>query len=472
MVAGQVYSVTVTMQNTGNMSWSEATRIRLGGVGEESGDAARFGPVRINLPNATIVPPGHSFTFVFNMTAPAAGTYGPQYRMIWEGQQWFGQTLTRNVTVSNSTPDYDARYVSDTIPSTIANGSYYVLEICMNNTGSQTWYTSPGAGNPQVQMNQVAGQPGILAFSTGNPQTVSPNHVCYFYGGLYAPSTPGVYQVQCQLSRQDNYQYFGQIVNKTITVTAPPSGLPAAGFNVSSNIGYVPLTVQFNDNSTGAPTAWAWNFGDGTPNSTLQNPSHTYNIAGAFNVTLTVSNALGSNTTMDGSVFVYVPPPVAGFYANVTSGYAPLTVQFNDNSTGAPTGWWWDFGDNGSSMLQNPVHTFASAGIYNVTLTATNDGGSDTGIRTAYINVSALVPSASLVSNTIPTAMDNYVSYGVSVTMANTGSMPWTHEGGFALSGVNNDSRLFGNTPISVPAGTVVQPGQQYTFSFTMTAPA
>jgi bacillopeptidase F len=81
-------------------------------------------------------------------------------------------------------------------------------------------------------------------------------------------------------------------------------------------------------------------------------------------------------------------PPVANFVGSPTSGYAPLTVQFTDQSTGNPTSWLWDFGDGTpTSSLQNPAHTYANAGTYTVSLNATNANGSDVETRPGYISV-------------------------------------------------------------------------------------
>src|SRR5262245_29848590 len=77
------------------------------------------------------------------------------------------------------------------------------------------------------------------------------------------------------------------------------------------------------------------------------------------------------------------PAPVAGFSWQQQSGNR--TVDFTDSSTNAPTSWSWNFGDGGSSTAQNPSHTYASAGTYQVSLTATNGGGSDT--RTLSVQV-------------------------------------------------------------------------------------
>lgn len=81
-------------------------------------------------------------------------------------------------------------------------------------------------------------------------------------------------------------------------------------------------------------------------------------------------------------------PPIAAFTATPTAGLAPLAVQFTDTSAGRPTSWFWTFGDSGTSSTdQNPQHTYAAPGTYTVTLTATNEYGSDYELKTDYITV-------------------------------------------------------------------------------------
>ncbi|AKB31416.1 Chitin binding protein [Methanosarcina siciliae HI350] len=72
------------------------------------------------------------------------------------------------------------------------------------------------------------------------------------------------------------------------------SGMPVADFSADITSGVTPLTINFTDQSTGTPTSWFWEFGDGG-NSTEQNPSHTYNAAGNYTVNLTVENAAGTD---------------------------------------------------------------------------------------------------------------------------------------------------------------------------------
>src|SRR5262245_42672989 len=80
-----------------------------------------------------------------------------------------------------------------------------------------------------------------------------------------------------------------------ITVTTTPSP-PVAAFSASPTTGPAPLPVTFTNASTGSISQWTWSFGDGTPNSTAQNPQHTYSKMGTYTVSLTVSGLGGSNT--------------------------------------------------------------------------------------------------------------------------------------------------------------------------------
>lgn len=79
--------------------------------------------------------------------------------------------------------------------------------------------------------------------------------------------------------------------------------------------------------------------------------------------------------------------PVANFSSNVTSGYAPLTVQFTDLSENTIE-WSWDFGDRTYSTAKNPVHTYSKAGKYTVSLTVKNANGMDVEEKSKYIMVS------------------------------------------------------------------------------------
>lgn len=94
----------------------------------------------------------------------------------------------------------------------------------------------------------------------------------------------------------------------------------------------------------------------------------------------------GANTSDEVTVEV-IKGDGSDFTANPTSGNAPLTVNFTDQSTNNPTSWLWDFGDGNNSTEQNPSHIYIDMGSYDVTLTVTNQNGSAKETKTNYIIV-------------------------------------------------------------------------------------
>ncbi|MFT5462772.1 MAG: PKD repeat protein, partial [Planctomycetota bacterium] len=168
---------------------------------------------------------------------------------------------------------------------------------------------------------------------------------------------------------------------------------PMAAFQSDVTSGPAPLAVQFSDASIGAVTSWAWTFGDGGT-STLQDPSYTYLANGSYTVSLAVSGSLGSDSVTSVNYITVADAPVAEFSADVLTGMAPLGVNFTDLSTGTVTSWSWNFGDGGSSTAQNPSYTYAAAGTYDVTLTATGPGGPDGETKVGFIVVTPGSPVA------------------------------------------------------------------------------
>jgi PKD repeat protein len=169
------------------------------------------------------------------------------------------------------------------------------------------------------------------------------------------------------------------------TITPPPSdNKPVAGFNYSPQSGKVPLAVTFNCRSTGPPTSWDWDFGDGSTHAKTSDTTHTYTRAGTFTVKLTVANSGGSDS-ISYQVKVNAADsnlPSAIFSTSPLSGPAPLTVNFTDQSTGNPTSYSWDFGDNSTkSTDKSPTHVFTTAGSYTITLTVSNTSGSSSAVQ-------------------------------------------------------------------------------------------
>ncbi|WP_319507716.1 PKD domain-containing protein [uncultured Methanolobus sp.] len=199
---------------------------------------------------------------------------------------------------------------------------------------------------------------------------------------------------------------------------------PVAGFSSNVTSGAVPLSVNFTDESANSPTSWFWDFGDGS-NSTSQNPIHNYTYVGTYTVSLNATNVGGSNISTQLNYITAAEVPVANFSANVTSGAVPLSVNFTDLSTNAPVSWFWDFGDGSNSSIQNATHTYTSAGSYNVSLNASNLGGYNISIQTAYITT-ASVPVAGFTSNVTSGAAPLSVNF----TDQSTNATSWYWEFG------------------------------------------
>ena len=210
----------------------------------------------------------------------------------------------------------------------------------------------------------------------------------------------------------------------------------SASAHGTPSTGNAPLTVNFTGSATGgtAPYTYSWNFGDGTATSTAQNPSHTYNTAGTFTATLTVTDASSPAKTATSSVTTTVSavgnPLAATASGSPTSGQTPLTVNFTGTATGGtpPYSYSWNFGDGtATSTAQNPSHTYNSSGTFTATLTA-KDSSSPVKSATSTVSV-----TASPIAGTPPGAPT-----GLTATPGNgQASLSWTapaSNGGVAIT--------------------------------------
>lgn len=171
---------------------------------------------------------------------------------------------------------------------------------------------------------------------------------------------------------------------------------PEADFSADLTTVPVGSGVNFTDESLFMPTSWSWTFEGGTPGtSTEKNPQNIiYNQAGTFDVTLTVTNNVGSNTltkpdyiTASTSVL-----PEVDFMASDTLPCTGSEIAFTDLTIYNPNSWNWEitpntfaFVNGTSASSQNPEVVFNQGTAYTVTLTATNNNGSNSLTKTGYI---------------------------------------------------------------------------------------
>ncbi len=148
-------------------------------------------------------------------------------------------------------------------------------------------------------------------------------------------------------------------------------------------------------------------------------------------------------------------PPICDFSVSSTNTCSG-DIQFFDQSTNSPTAWSWDFGDGGTSTLENPTHTYIANGTYTVSLTATNAFGSDIETKANYIivNVSGATP---ITAACIPNTTDGSLGFGITNVTFNT-------------LNINSGSSVEGYTDFTCSQTTVFA-GQSYNISIDHASP-
>ncbi|MEX0966021.1 MAG: PKD domain-containing protein [Bacteroidia bacterium] len=145
--------------------------------------------------------------------------------------------------------------------------------------------------------------------------------------------------------------------------------LPSSNFSVST-VCEGDSTV-FTNSSTGGISNYLWRFGDNSTSS-ASDPKHLYSASGSYNAWLIVENSNGCKDSISKPVTIYAKP-TAGFSASsVCDGDS---LRFTDTSSSNVTSYSWNFGDNGTSSIQNPAHLYSTAGNYNVKLVVSTGNG-------------------------------------------------------------------------------------------------
>ena len=193
----------------------------------------------------------------------------------------------------------------------------------------------------------------------------------------------------------------------------------------------------------------------------LQGGTAYYFAVGAYDTTRAFQSRYSNETNVNAPA-----PPTVNYTASQTSGNYPLDVSFTPTTTGAITGWQWNFGDGtlnagSSSTVPTAIKSYGSAGSYTVSLTVTGPGGSTTQTLSNLITVTTPPPTVSFTaSQTSGNAL-----LGVTFTPATTGIITgwqWSFGDGSTNSGTAN----------TVPATTKYYGSAgSYTVSLTVTGP-
>jgi len=149
---------------------------------------------------------------------------------------------------------------------------------------------------------------------------------------------------------------------------------PIAAMNASVNAGCSPLSVSFNNLSTGS-VSYIWDFGNGSTSS-INNPTVVYLTPGSYTVKLIATSSAGVTDTLTMSNYIEVlQDPIAAYSVSQVGSCANNNLVSFNNTSANSSDYLWDFGDGGSSTLASPTHTYTDDGSYTVTLIASNAVG-------------------------------------------------------------------------------------------------
>jgi len=244
-------------------------------------------------------------------------SFGPEAKVVAIALKKYGVIITDRGSLGVSlNVEQDSRFSSLDDLHTLSLSDFEFVDessLMINSSTAQVRTSSPPIVTPVALFtgNVMSGTPPTTVQFT-DTSTNSPTSWMWTFGDggtstLKNPShtytTAGSYTVSLTVTNSGGSNTLTRTNYITVTSAIPPN----ASFTGSPTSGVAPLTVTFTDVSTNSPTSWAWTFGDGGT-STLKNPSHTYTTAGAYTVSLTVTNS-GGRSTASMTNYITVPAP-------------------------------------------------------------------------------------------------------------------------------------------------------------------
>ncbi len=300
------------------------------------------GPFSVSFQDQTSGPGNLTYLWNFGNGSPPStlqnptttyatpGTYSVQLTV--QSDLGCNGTITKNVVIAGKTTDFIA-------PASICLGQSVTFQ---NNSSpspmSSFWDFGDGTTSSQISPTKT-----------------------YLAGGTF------------QVTLINDYGNCIDSITKTVSVNTQPTVNFIANDSTSCK---TPFTVQFSDLSPAAGT-WLWDFGDGST-SNVKNPSHTYNSLGAFTVTLTITLPGGCSNTITKFQYIKISPASVRISNAPTGGCIPFTFQpiATIQSVDSVVSYLWNLGEPGATFTtQSPIHTYTSAGNYNIQLTITTQNG-------------------------------------------------------------------------------------------------
>ncbi len=167
--------------------------------------------------------------------------------------------------------------------------------------------------------------------------------------------------------------------------------------------GCIPMDVTLSENSISATdiVGWSWEVTNGTAvyTSTDANPTFAIADTGEYDIVLIVTNTLGCvDTATFQNVIEAGDYPDVNFVADPVESCVASPIQFTDLTPGDVDEWYWDFGDGGFSVEQNPEYVYSDTGFYDVSLIVDHNGCISTLTFDDYIHVMAPVAGFNVVN--------------------------------------------------------------------------
>lgn len=379
-----------------------------------------------------------------------AATGSILYRTTDGGASWANITGTLPVSSSNIT--YVSVKQNDPNTVWVSLGQFNAYGVFQTTDGGITW-TNISAGLPSVPINCVIqnkqntsqvelyagtdigvfiklGSAGWIPYFTGLPNVVVMELEIYY------ASDPAMSRIRAATYGRGLWEsdvYAGEVV-----VNSPPvfTVNPVIEINATAGSSYSStLTDHASDPNAGdvltfsmvtGPT-WLALAGNGGL-AGIPAPANT----GLNSFTVQVADGKGgtAQAVLQISVSAVVAQvPIANFSANPYSVYVGQAVVFSDLSQNAPTSWTWSFGDGKTSSVQNPTNTYSSAGVFSVSLMASNSTGSDTKTMNNLITVT----ERPVVTYCSPTGITNSNDYISALAIGGTTSTTGKGSSGYSV---------------------------------------
>ncbi|TSA51488.1 MAG: PKD domain-containing protein [Sphingobacteriales bacterium] len=265
-------------------------------------------------------------------------------------------------------------------------------------------------------------------FGDGNSSTAPTP--CHYY------SANGIYNVTLTASDTSG------CVSTSIDTASVTVSMPAANFIAdTTNSTCPPLAVQFSNLSTNidSATTYLWNFGDGNTSS-LQNPFHTYNIAGTYDVSLIATDANGCSNIISFTNYISISGPSGSTASIIGSGCIPLTACFQAITSNAVS-FDWNLGDGTviTNTLDSICYTYSTPGIFYPAVILSDGLGCNVSIALDTVVVGT--PSVNFGISPNPLCNGGIVSFTDS-TFSSVTVSSWSWNFGDAPSGANNISSI------------------------------